>query len=699
MRQRDFNRALGQPATDSCTHQPPSPITRRPRSAAPRLPASKSPLRESRLAVPPARPPTSPRPPPSTPKLSSTRSRRPPRSASKIKSTPNTTIRPSHTTLAADLAAAGKQGDAARVIELAQILLERLFAVDDHELRAALHALSHVGSMDLALRCYLAFAPPRYPPNNYDTFVLVRAARKANRNGMATAIYNHVKQHKVTLNASGFVTLLLALSAAKEPMLVRKLYDTYTAHVPALTPPNRTRVIDALAGSGFTDEAYALYRDLRHAEPPQLLDAYVCSALLGACVKFDNRTLFFRIYQEMQTTQIAANTVLYTNLIRAAVTFGQPRRAILLLQEMKRRDIPPSEGTFVTLVDALAKHGHIEMLRYVYTDLQTRPDAIARSPRVLGKLLIHCSRLGIVDLLNPIQETLESTLPDRGALATAPKWDDPNAVATVGAILGTWALQKDDQRVYTLYHRYLREGYQNLSVPALVTAIQVTQHLKIYTETLTLLREALARPTPNLTLAHTVTLIGLFGESRYRSSLDLLDDHFHRVYLSRPDEAVVVLTALMEAYGGRLKDAERVRVYWELWSTGSVPLDSAAVSVLIDVCRYLPESVCPYTTAEVLALANRAALPLNTNNFTSLLEYYGIRNRHAEAIHTLVHMMPAAQVLPDAKLVTNYRHTLVAGNRQKYLVQLHRHLASLGPTYSEMLQAAEAKISDKDGPI
>ncbi|KAJ1968229.1 hypothetical protein IWQ62_001366 [Dispira parvispora] len=118
---------------------------------------------------------------------------------------------------------------------------------------------------------------------------------------------------------------------------------------------------------------------------------------------------------------------------------------------------------------------------------------------------------------------------------------------------------------------------------------------------------------------------------------------------NEPDLALY--NTLLDAYNHVDSSLDAFQI-WELLVLHNFPIDNVTVSVAIDACGFAVGYL--HRISEILDYASRQGLPLNTNNFTSIVEAYLRQGMVEPAYRVITKDMVEANVKPDAKLFTSF---------------------------------------------
>ncbi|KAJ1966606.1 hypothetical protein IWQ62_002360, partial [Dispira parvispora] len=554
-------------------------------------------------------------------------------------------------------------------------VIERANAIACYSL---FQGLIRIGRLTWALDLYWRMVPPAPPALSTHHVALLNALIKHRRCVMASNIYHHIRRHQLTLSPTATVTLLHALAIDKQVEYVRDLYSTIQKDLPELGTGQQIRAITALTTVGLLPEAFGLLEQCTALRRGILLDSHqdkpssspvaidnsgssltqsLLHVLLNACAKYGDTTRFFRLYEVLTRRNIQYDAVTYTVLMRAFIGFGQPRRALHLLSEMSMRKVFPNAVTYLTLVSELSQHGYHGMVEQLFRSLRdeqrdqsVHTTAVLADRSLLNKFLFEFGRRQAWDLVADVKRWMAElgVAPDGTTVATRMAYHD---------IHGHY------KRVYQIFQEANRD---QLTLPdwGYITVIRALEHLGRSQETVDLLGNIRARNGFYVKDHHLVSLIQCLSRFANLQALDILWEIFHALYLMKRDNIIMVFTAFIQAYD-HLRAAHRVQHLWDVMVTHPIRPNQTTLSVLIDACRFHPT----LRPAYILKWANSQDVSLNTNNFTSLIEYYCIMGQPDLAYQVLTQDIPQCGVSLDQKLLRNYRALLSPDEYPAHVVE------------------------------
>ncbi|KAJ1651402.1 hypothetical protein IWQ61_008026 [Dispira simplex] len=555
-----------------------------------------------------------------------------------------------------------------------------------------------------ALDLYWRMVPPAPLALSTHHTTLLNALIKHRQYIMTSNIYHHIRLHQLALSPVATVTLMHALAIDKQVRYVRELYPTVQKYLSNLGAGQQMRVITALATVGLLPEAFGLleqctalphelFLDPHQDKPstsPLVADISESSlaqslyhVLLNACAKYGDTTRFFRLYETLTRCNLQYDAITYTVLMRAFISLGQPRRALHLLGEMSTRGVSPTSVTYLTLVSELSQHGYHGMVEQLFRSLadeqrdQSVKTTIVLADRsLLNKFLFEFGRRQAWDLVAHIKRwmTQLGVAPDGTTVATRMAYHD---------IHGHY------ERVYQIFQEANRD---QVTLPGwgYITVIRALEHLGHSQESVDLLDNIRTRNDFYVKDHHLVSLIQCLSRFANLQALHILWDIFHTLYLIKRDNVIMVFTAFIQAYD-HLQATNHVQRLWDVMVTHPIRPNQTTLSVLIDACRFHPT----LRPAYILKWASGQGVPLNTNNFTSLIEYYCIMDQPDLAYRVFTQDIPQCGVSLDQKLLRNYRALLSPDKYPAHVAEITHYVKNLGePFITWWLSPSDSQNTD-----
>ncbi|KAJ1988439.1 hypothetical protein H4R33_002433 [Dimargaris cristalligena] len=414
-------------------------------------------------------------------------------------------------------------------------------------------------------------------------------------------------------------------------------------------------MIEALAQAGHVAAAWELVNSLTHFPAWPSPTAQTCTVLLNHCLKVNDHVTFDHIRDFIKKRAIRLDWVGCNQILKGAIQLNRLDELPALMVGFSQAYGPPRADTYSLLIIASANHGHLDLAEQYIGDVKRQ--ALALTPSSLCKIIYEFAKRGDTGRANYYIEMLRGI----GSL--------PDGVVQ-SSLICAQVHRAEYQEAWAAYREALDRGVtfdRFIYEPVTYALIQLKQ-LGPAADLFALSLEQGYVPDA-LTLNTLLTRTQ--NSAAWNPMYPRLEALFYEIQLAGEPRLILAWNGLFQraiSHG----DVARVTRFWaELQAQAHLKCpaltpDHATLSLLIDACRM---DLIP-RLADVQDFISHHGMALDTNNYTSLAEYYCVKGRPEAALALLRETMPSHRVGVDQKLIHNLLHYLLSYNHDETLEKL-----------------------------
>ncbi|KAJ1657541.1 hypothetical protein IWQ61_003080 [Dispira simplex] len=439
--------------------------------------------------------------------------------------------------------------------------------------------------------------------------------------------------------SQGYSRMVHTFAEAKDYHFVQALYADMLRLEVAL---DDTLLSDLLTAFGVLRDSRSVLSVLRQLRVGgrkinQHTYGSAVNALTECCAFEDIATLEHELFQQGKPL----NEFVLNSLINAAFVQGKFKHAMKLYQILAERvnqedlfpkPMQPSIRTYSIMIFGLCNNDRLADAERVFRELLKGEISPTTSiyNKLIGKFLQQENYDKVIEWFQHMVDH---------------KVDVDNHTAHL--IMTAYLACGDPEEATNIFQIFRDRGLVP-NVYSFTTALRAFTQAGHMGRALSLFEEMItAGITPNA-FTYACMIKGYAG-TRDADGVGLMHRLFSVDIHNEPDLALY--NTLLDAYNHVDSSLDAFQI-WELLVLHNFPIDNVTVSVAIDACGFAMGYI--HRIPEILDYAGRQGLPLNTNNFTSIIEAYLRQGMVQPAYRVITKDMVEANVKPDAKLFTSF---------------------------------------------
>ncbi|KAI8091404.1 uncharacterized protein B0P05DRAFT_504148 [Gilbertella persicaria] len=484
-------------------------------------------------------------------------------------------------------------------------------------------------------------------PTLYSYNTLLGCFKRTHDLERAQALLKEMKQHKIQPDIVTFNTMLHLLSIKGE---YQQAFDMYHAMTEQGVDPDLytfSTVLDMAVKSGHITIGQEVYHqllgqqidihttnnmirfistvdfnkalDLYHTLEPNKVDIVTFNILLDLCLKHQNSSKAYMIFQEMKKANVKPDIVTYGTLIDAESKQGNLKSAIQLFRDMRAVPIEPNARILNSLVNmGASKQASV-------TELEQLVDIASEHKGWLDTKAYNALMYGLAlkGKSGQVQRVYDTVFRGR-----TKQPDIATFTHLILSYMNNNQLQDAMEIYYTLREhdkKCRHDNHVNLPIQldatfysTLISALSDASNADHLDAALTLFHDM--RPLQIQPSIHTYTaMLHACGQHRNPYVLDQIHQFIKVDLYLDPD--IGIYNALMDAYN-RVGDGDRVL---EIWQTLCMPAlqssdlgpDQVSVSIVFDSCGHNGQA---HKAPLIWTWLKKRKFRLNTNNYNSYIE-------------------------------------------------------------------------------
>jgi len=175
---------------------------------------------------------------------------------------------------------------------------------------------------------------------------------------------------RALVNTVIYSTIIKGFSHTKETGKMMALYEEMKAH--GVQPNNITynTILNAFAQGGCMDRVPALLEDMKAAVPPAEPDIVTYSTIVKGFCNSGNTDKAMSVLKDMRLEgKFTPDEVMYNSLLDGCAKEHRPNDALMLLEEMKKNGVAPSNYTLSMLVKLMGRCRRVNQAFTIIEDI------------------------------------------------------------------------------------------------------------------------------------------------------------------------------------------------------------------------------------------------------------------------------------------------------------------------------------------
>jgi pentatricopeptide repeat domain-containing protein 1 len=254
--------------------------------------------------------------------------------------------------------------------------LSRVFALlDTHQLKpdeilynCLIDACVRLGDITRAVDIFRRMEASPVEPSSVTFGILIKAYGQCSMLSKAFETFEEMKRRNLKPNDVTFGCLLDACVRAGEVEMAQEVFTNMQVEGIALNTILYTTMIKGFSKTLNLPKALGVFEAMKKdasVEPNNV----TYNSLLDCAVRCEDMATASKLFQEMKE-RMQPDLISYSTIIKGCCRGGDLKKAMEVLNDMKRNHIKPDEVLFNSLLDGCAKNGSLEMAQHVYQEMR-----------------------------------------------------------------------------------------------------------------------------------------------------------------------------------------------------------------------------------------------------------------------------------------------------------------------------------------